>query len=54
MEMYQDAFTAFAKAKEILPTDNNGLSQGNRAFLNENISKFDKEGDNWRKTGSIG
>jgi tetratricopeptide (TPR) repeat protein len=25
-EMYQDAFAAFARAKELLPTDNNGLS----------------------------
>jgi hypothetical protein len=30
---YQDAFTIFARAKEILPTDNNGMSEGNKKFL---------------------
>jgi hypothetical protein len=34
LEKYQDAFNAFARGKEVLPTDNNGLSQGNRKFLN--------------------
>lgn len=41
-EMYQDAFNAFARAKELLPTDNNGLSEANKAFLNENLAKFDQ------------
>jgi len=31
--MYVEAFNAFEKAKEILPTDNNNLSEGNKAFL---------------------
>jgi hypothetical protein len=30
------------------------LSAGNKAFLKESIAKFDKEGDLWRKMGSIG
>jgi len=34
MELYQDAFNAFERAKEILPTDNNGMSQSNKNFLN--------------------
>jgi hypothetical protein len=42
LDMYIEAFNAFEKAKEILPTDNNGLSQGNRNFLNENLSNFEK------------
>ncbi len=39
---YQDAFNAFARAKELLPSDNNGLTEGNKGFLKENIDKFDK------------
>jgi hypothetical protein len=39
--MYQEAFTALARAKDLLPTDNNGLSQANKNFLKENIAKFD-------------
>lgn len=50
---YQDAFAAFARAKEILPTDNNNLSEANKNFLRENLDLFDKEGEKWRKTGSI-
>lgn len=42
--MYQDAFTVFARAKELLPTDNNGLSWRNRDFLEEQLENFDKEG----------
>ena len=41
--MYQDAFTAFARAKELLPTDNNDLSKENKIFLKENLDKFDIE-----------
>lgn len=41
-EMYQDAFNAFARAKELLPTDNNGLSEANKNFLKDNIAKFDQ------------
>ena len=52
-EQYQDAFAAFARAKEMLPTDNNNLSDSNKKFLRENLEKFDKEGEKWRKTGSI-
>ena len=54
LEMFNQAFDAFEKAKEILPTDNNNLSEGNKTFLQSNIEKFDKQGDKWRKTGSIG
>lgn len=53
IEKYQEAFTAFKRAKEMLPTDNNNLSESNRAFLKENLEKFDKEGEKWKKTGSI-
>ena len=53
LQRYQDAFTALARAKEILPTDNNNLSEGNKLFLKENLDLFDKEGEKWRKTGSI-
>lgn len=52
--MYQDAFNALAMAKEILPTDNNNLSAGNKTFLKETLDQFDKEGEMWRRTGSIG
>jgi hypothetical protein len=52
-EMYQDAFNALSRAKDLLPTDNNGLSEANKNFLKENIAKFDIEGEKWRKTGSI-
>ncbi len=52
-QMYQDAFTAFARAKELLPTDNNDLSKENQIFLKENLDKFDIEGERWRKSGSI-
>lgn len=54
VEMYQDAFNALAMAKEILPTDNNNLSAGNKTFLKDTLEKFDKEGEMWRRTGSIG
>lgn len=37
VEMYQDAFNALAMAKEILPTDNNNLSAGNKNFLKETL-----------------
>jgi tetratricopeptide (TPR) repeat protein len=53
MEKYQEAFNAFKRAKELLPTDNNGLTEGNKGFLKESLEKFDKEGEKWRKTGSI-
>jgi tetratricopeptide (TPR) repeat protein len=53
LEKYQDAFAAFKRAKELLPTDNNNLSEDNKGFLKENLEKFDKEGEKWRKTGSI-
>jgi hypothetical protein len=52
-QMYQDAFTAFARAKELLPTDNNDLSKENKIFLKENLDKFDIEGEKWRKSGYI-
>ena len=42
LEMYIEAFEAFQKAKQILPTDNNNLSEGNKAFLKSSIEKFDK------------
>ena len=51
--MYQDAFTAFARAKELLPSDNNDLSSANKIFLKEHLEKFDIEGEKWRKSGSI-
>jgi ribosomal protein L32E len=53
LEKYQDAFNAFKRAKELLPTDNNDLNEGNKVFLRINLEKFDKEGEKWRKTGSI-
>ncbi len=53
LEKYQDAFNAFKRAKELLPTDNNNLSQGNKDFLKKNLDNFEKEGDKWLKTGSI-
>jgi tetratricopeptide (TPR) repeat protein len=53
LEKYQEAFNAFKRAKDLLPTDNNNLSESNKAFLRENLEKFDREGDKWRKTGSI-
>jgi tetratricopeptide (TPR) repeat protein len=53
LEKYQDAFAAFKRANELLPTDNNRLSKGNKSFIKENLEKFDKEGEKWRKTGSI-
>jgi cytochrome c-type biogenesis protein CcmH/NrfG len=43
-ERYHDAFMAFARAKELLPTDNNGLNEANKAFLKEHLNKFDQEG----------
>jgi hypothetical protein len=37
LDKFQDAFNAFARAKESLPTDNNNLSEGNKTFLKENL-----------------
>jgi tetratricopeptide (TPR) repeat protein len=36
---YREAFNAMERAKECLPFDNNNLSEGNRSFLSENITK---------------
>lgn len=53
LERYQEAFNAFTRAKQILPTDNNNLSESNKAFLRQNLALFEAEGQKWRKTGSI-
>ena len=53
LERYQEAFSAFKRAKDLLPTDNNNLSEANKTFLRTNLENFDKEGEKWRKTGSI-
>ena len=45
---FREAFNALETAKECLPTDNNNLSKGNKDFLKETLSKFDKEGETWR------
>lgn len=42
-----------ARAKEILPTDNNNLSESNKAFLKETLEQFDKEGEIWRQNGIV-
>lgn len=42
MEMYPEAFEALARAKELLPSDNNGLNQENKNFLKDNLDKFNK------------
>jgi tetratricopeptide (TPR) repeat protein len=44
LEKYQDAFNAFKRAKELLPTDNNDLSKDNKNFLKEKLEEFDRDG----------
>ncbi len=50
---YRDAFNAMARAKEILATDNNNLSESNKSFLKETLDQFDKEGEIWRQNGFV-
>ena len=42
-----------SRAKELLPTDNNNLSQANKQFLKSTLDQFDKEGESWSQSGGI-
>jgi hypothetical protein len=53
LEKYQDAFNAFKRARSCCPRTTT-ISPGNKTFLKRNLEDFDKEGDKWRKTGTIG
>lgn len=42
----------FTNAKQCLPSDTN-IEQSNKQFLSNQIEKFEKEGEKWKKTGSM-
>jgi hypothetical protein len=52
MEMEEDAFNAYKRAKDLLPTDDN-ITETNRAWLRQLFQKFERENEKWKKTGSI-
>ena len=42
LENYTEAHRYFKRAKEVLPTDNNNLSESNKTFINDSINRFEK------------